>query len=1240
MLTKLSTAEWMLHRLLLVFLLIVLLLPVVNSYELITQCSDGIDNDDDGTIDCYDLDCPALCSSALMQTSLDGGSTPIRNEAAFYEMDGSICELTGQDIDLIDVNKVSIYYLHLQSCEQISQDNFILTFDPVDLEEDYIPPGATVVTSIANTRAYPSCQDGVANQNEDTIDCGGVCGSDCRGYCHDGVMNQDETAIDCGGVCGECAYASYRIGYAIDEEDFAYKVNYNEDFTNVMLSARIENNLIAQSQLFYNGFMKLLQRQLLDKQGRALVENFAYDGVQHTIRQSIVKAYGDFEVGTYFPPVWNNQEGFLFKSSSFDALDRLIATQSGDGSGTTYLYDASSVLTETNFDDTGRILRKKEIFDASNNPLEIIEAYQDPLETHTAVTYDVFGRPLSIVNDKGHEYRKIYDSVGRVLQSEHPDKGDESFTYDVLGRLVEHTKNNLVRNSGFEYVVSSTQVPYWQTEHDEPFDNLFYGSVEGFGLGHSRAYKASTSFFASQKIYVLPETSYVFSAYFRLGQEGVPQNAVVEITNCFDETGDISETPLAYEEFSVEHSFYERQSFTFTSEEQVTCELHLRLSSPADDEIYIDNVMLEKELMGNVQAPSSYLATFFTYDVLGRLVLAKQSDGFYSTNVYDDCENGIGKLCLRKDQSGSREFSYGSDKNIATENIVVVGKNLIENPGFERQPISSYGYDVSTTYEVIPLSNEHGSSTAVRLARSSGIGYRGIAYSYPIEVIPELTYTVSAYVDGSSLQGVGTGLIWVHCFREDLAKGDSSGGPAENFFHFTEVAADKTITSSSWHQYYITFIPHNDARSCTLGVSFSPGSTGELTIDELSFVRGSQPEFVENEPMQFSYEFTYNNLIKKRTYADGTFVLYEYDALQNIDRVIYFDGEESSELLDLEYTERNMLDSLQTENVFTQFSYHPRGFLESIETLSDGERIFSEGLDYNYYGDVVALYDAPTFDQSSLLATYSYDALNRLVDVSDQGYYGGNVHYSFDSVGNILTMTEAGEQKTFLYDQGLVNNKVTSVDETEHTVILAYDNRGNIVQQDNFHFNYDANNLLRSIYESTQEDEPLSFVSANLYDAGKRLVRKESLSLIERNYYDYSGKLLHKISDRVGECNVGQFASAEPKFIIENDGGELLFVADKNGIVLLKGMVRELGDEQPDGGDFTIENAAGEVVFWIDGVSGDVFTNGLLFEHSALTAEHASFIVENDEEEPVVLFDMVTGDIKIKNCMEEHFLFS
>ncbi len=86
--------------------------------------------------------------------------------------------------------------------------------DPVD-------DGGEASDPVATPEA--TCSDGIKNQDETNIDCGGACTSVNGGYwwsgechldpepepepdapeetCNDGIVNQDETNIDCGGVC-------------------------------------------------------------------------------------------------------------------------------------------------------------------------------------------------------------------------------------------------------------------------------------------------------------------------------------------------------------------------------------------------------------------------------------------------------------------------------------------------------------------------------------------------------------------------------------------------------------------------------------------------------------------------------------------------------------------------------------------------------------------------------------------------------------------------------------------------------------------------------------------------------------------------------------------------------------------------------------------------------------------------------------------------------------------------------
>ncbi len=73
--------------------------------------------------------------------------------------------------------------------------------------ENYVNANLQAVinkAAIACNNAPPTCTDGIQNQDETGVDCGGTTCPACPS-CNDGIQNQDETGIDCGGsICVAC----------------------------------------------------------------------------------------------------------------------------------------------------------------------------------------------------------------------------------------------------------------------------------------------------------------------------------------------------------------------------------------------------------------------------------------------------------------------------------------------------------------------------------------------------------------------------------------------------------------------------------------------------------------------------------------------------------------------------------------------------------------------------------------------------------------------------------------------------------------------------------------------------------------------------------------------------------------------------------------------------------------------------------------------------------------------------
>ena len=65
--------------------------------------------------------------------------------------------------------------------------------------------GEDSVSCPADCGGAETCSDGIQNQGETGVDCGGPCAA-CGGpTCSDGIKNQDETGVDCGGsICPHC----------------------------------------------------------------------------------------------------------------------------------------------------------------------------------------------------------------------------------------------------------------------------------------------------------------------------------------------------------------------------------------------------------------------------------------------------------------------------------------------------------------------------------------------------------------------------------------------------------------------------------------------------------------------------------------------------------------------------------------------------------------------------------------------------------------------------------------------------------------------------------------------------------------------------------------------------------------------------------------------------------------------------------------------------------------------------
>jgi len=183
-------------------------------------CFDGIQNQGEAGVDCGGpcqacsdiIEKPNGCfrKSTGVQTSCPETIPPC------YDMAGNIVECpdgiiyscrdpsTGKSIacpaDEVDVTPDGCFYKKVRVHCPVKEGPKATCFDGIQNQgEEKIDCGGPCVACIAE----PTCSDNIQNQWETDVDCGGPCPA-CAS-CSDGIQNADEDGVDCGGPCPRCA---------------------------------------------------------------------------------------------------------------------------------------------------------------------------------------------------------------------------------------------------------------------------------------------------------------------------------------------------------------------------------------------------------------------------------------------------------------------------------------------------------------------------------------------------------------------------------------------------------------------------------------------------------------------------------------------------------------------------------------------------------------------------------------------------------------------------------------------------------------------------------------------------------------------------------------------------------------------------------------------------------------------------------------------------------------------------
>jgi len=230
-----------------------------------SSCNDGIQNQGETGIDCGGpcTDCVTECQANEVKLTINFDNYPEETSWEIVNTGGNVIAsggpYVGEDASTLTITECLGNGCYDFTIKDVYADGICCSYGnggySLTANGNTLASGGTFSSAETTNFCLGSpeltCEDGIQNQEETGIDCGGPC-APCPS-CTDGIQNQQETGIDCGGPCEPCLTGcpSNEIDIAINFDDYPEETSW--DITNtegeVLFSGGPYNNQPDASSL-------------------------------------------------------------------------------------------------------------------------------------------------------------------------------------------------------------------------------------------------------------------------------------------------------------------------------------------------------------------------------------------------------------------------------------------------------------------------------------------------------------------------------------------------------------------------------------------------------------------------------------------------------------------------------------------------------------------------------------------------------------------------------------------------------------------------------------------------------------------------------------------------------------------------------------------------------------------------------------------------------------------------------
>lgn len=817
---------------------------------------------------------------------------------------------------------------------------------------------------------------------------------------------------------------------------------------------------------------------------------------------------------------------------SYDARGNTTACTDGNGNVTAYAFDAADRLTQIT-DAAGGVISY--VYDAMGR----IQAVTDPLERQSTYTYDAQGRVISETNALGHSVSYTYDQAGNLLTRTDEDGVVTTYTYDGENRLLTettaagttyYTYDKLGRVTAVKAPDESERTAVYDadgnlTEASDPEESKSVYVYDASGRltqatapdGGKTTYQYDkngnctgiTDAEGNRKKFTFNANNQIKAVTDALGQTTTYEyDAAGRLIAVTDARG--GRSTLAYDENGNVIS----ESDPLGGIKTYTYDCLNRMVKSVDEEGHEKSCVYDAA--GNMTSftDANGNSWNYEYDALDRMTgvtdqngdslqveytntgkIAKVTDkeGAETTYQYD----GMGRLLQMSDAAGhSLEFTYDSMGRVLsqtdangnlTEYTYSPAGNLLEKKDPEGNVVS-YAYDAAGRIEKV--TDELGNSTTYtrdalgQVITVTNAGEESISFTYTsngqIETVTDAEGNVTKYTYDAcgNLTRIKDPLGNITCYEYD--------------------AMNRQIRE---------YLPEGTEKICATIYHYDK--------------RGRMIRMINPSEAERTYSYDGNGNLVGITDEDGNETTVMYDLNDQPVQMSYSDGRQAS----FRYNKRGELIEMTDWNGTMTMERDVLGRLIGV-TDPNG---YETGYTYDPAGNRISI----RYPDESVV-NYTYDGNHRLTGVTDAE--GEGTQYSYDAVGNLLSMTQPGNKASYTYNANRM--PVTASYQTDDGNVmnlnLSYDAMGRITGLGNIAYSYDPLGRLLSCKEGDNQ-ETYSYdalgnrtarkvndikMASYTYNAMSRLTAMAQGGTVYHYTYDKRGNLTE---ERQGESPIRQY---------------------------------------------------------------------------------------------------------------------